>query len=159
MLERAIAESPDRLSALEALASLREREGRIDEAIRLRQRIGGLKTPSPAELVHLGELAMAAGQTPLAIDSLEAARRAQGSAFRHDLELGVLYLATRRFEDARGALDRVPPSHPGYPMALFKRAQVSVLLGEPDRAEKIARARQHANSTTRELIANERLFR
>jgi len=158
MLERVVAESPDRLSALEALAALREREGRVEEAIRLRQRIGALKPPSPAEQAHLGELAMAAGQTQLAIDSFEAARRAQGSSFRHDLELGVLYLATRRFEDSRAALDRVPQSHPDYAMALFKRAQVSVLLGEPDRAERIARARQNANATTRELIARERLF-
>jgi hypothetical protein len=43
-------------------------------------------------------------------------------------------------------------------MALFKRAQVSVLLNEPDRAERIARARQHADATTRDLIARERLF-
>ena len=34
--------------------------------------------------------------------------------------------------EARAALDRVPPSHPAYPMALFKRAQVSALLNEPD---------------------------
>ncbi len=31
-------------------------------------------------------------------------------------------------------------------MALFKRAQVSVLLKEPDSAARIARARQHAGS-------------
>jgi hypothetical protein len=43
-------------------------------------------------------------------------------------------------------------------MALFKRAQVSVLLGEPDQAARIERARQKADSTTRELIARERLF-
>ena len=67
-----------------------------------------------------------------------------GPGFTHDLELGVLYLAARRFTDARDALDRVPPSHPEYPMALFKRAQVSVLLKEPDSAARIARARQHA---------------
>jgi hypothetical protein len=44
-------------------------------------------------------------------------------------------------------------------MALFKRAQVSVLLNEPDKATHIARAREHANPMTRELIARERLFR
>ena len=81
-----------------------------------------------------------------------------GARFRRDLELGVLYLAARRFTDARDALNRVPPSHPEYPMALFKRAQVSVLLKEPDSAARIARARQHADQTTRELIARERLF-
>jgi hydroxypyruvate isomerase len=91
-------------------------------------------------------------------ERFEKARAAQGSGFAHDLELGVLYLAARRFPDARDALDRVPASHPGYPMALFKRAQVSVLLGEPDRAERIEAARKRADATTRELIARERLF-
>jgi hypothetical protein len=44
-------------------------------------------------------------------------------------------------------------------MALFKRAQVSVLLGEPDATRRIADARDHADATTGPLIANERLFR
>jgi hypothetical protein len=44
-------------------------------------------------------------------------------------------------------------------MALFKRAQVSVLLGEPDRAERIALARRKADRTTRPLVESERLFR
>ena len=34
-------------------------------------------------------------------------------------------------------------------MALFKRAQVSVLLNEPDAAARIARARRGADATTR----------
>jgi hypothetical protein len=44
-------------------------------------------------------------------------------------------------------------------MALFKRAQVSVLLNEPDRAARIDQARRRADATTRELIARERLFK
>jgi hypothetical protein len=43
-------------------------------------------------------------------------------------------------------------------MALFKRAQVSVLLNEPDQAARIERARARADATTRPLIARERLF-
>lgn len=43
-------------------------------------------------------------------------------------------------------------------MALFKRAQVSVLLKEPDRQARIAAARRRADATTRPLIARERLF-
>ena len=101
---------------------------------------------------------MAAGQTAVATDAFERARAAEGRAFKHDLELGVLYLASRRLQDARAALDRVPSSSPDYPMALFKRAQVSALLGEPDLAARIAAARQHADATTRPLIASERLF-
>jgi thioredoxin-like negative regulator of GroEL len=101
---------------------------------------------------------MGAGKTSVALESFESARAALGDAFRHDLELGVLYVAERRFDEARAALDRVPASHPGYPMALFKRAQVSVLLGEPDQAARIDAARRRADATTRELIARERLF-
>jgi choline-sulfatase len=158
LLEQVVAESPDRLPAVEALAQVRERQGRVEEALLLRQRVYGMRPPSGADLVRLGELAMAAGQTDLGIRSFEQARVAQGSAFARDLELGVLYLAARRFAEARDALDRVDSAHPAYPMALFKRAQVSVLLREPDQAARIERARQRADATTRPLIASERLF-
>jgi len=158
LLERIVAETPDRLPPLEALAVIRQRQGRIAEAVALRLRIHALRTPSAPELMQLGRLAMAALQTDVAIDAFESARRLQGTAFQQDLELGVVYLSARRFEDARAALDRVPPAHPEYPMALFKRAQVSVLLNEPDRVARIEAARQRADATTRALIEDERLF-
>ena len=159
LLEQAVAEMPDRLPALEALAAIRVKQGRPREAIALLQKVYALRAPAPNELIQLGQLAMGEGDTGLAIQSFEEARRRQGSAFAGDLELGVLYLAARRFEDARAALDRIPPSHPEYPMALFKRAQVSVLLNEPDRAARIALARQRADQTTRGLIETEKLFK
>jgi tetratricopeptide (TPR) repeat protein len=159
LLERALAETPDRLPALEALALLRERQGRIADAVDLRQKIHGRRSATAAELVELGELAMSLQRTPLAIESFEKARDLLAGTFRHDLELGVLYLAARRFREAREALDRVPPGHPAYPMALFKRAQVSVLLDELDQAARIESARRHADATTRPLIERERLFR
>jgi tetratricopeptide (TPR) repeat protein len=152
LLEQTVAETPDRLPALEALAVVRERQGRLEDAIRLRQKIYGMRTGTPAELARLGEMAMHAGQTNIAIDAFEQVPN-------RDLELGVLYLAAGRLDRARESLDRVPPSHPGYAMALFKRAQVSVLLREPDQASRIESARAHADATTRELIARERLFR
>ena len=158
ILEQIVAETPERLPAVEALAVIRERQGRMADAIALRQRIYAMRTPTAAELVKLGELAMAAQQTPLAIESFEKARSAKGPTFQHDLELGVLYLAARRVAEARDALDRVPSSHPEYPMALFKRAQVSVLLKEPDSAARIEQARKRADDTTRGLIAKEKLF-
>jgi tetratricopeptide (TPR) repeat protein len=159
LLERVVAEDPDRLPAVQALAVIRERQGRLGEAVALRQTIYAKRAATPAELVRLGEMAMETGDTAVALDAFEKARAAQGAAFGHHLELGVLYLAARRFEEARDALDRVPASHPAYPMALFKRAQVSVLLREPDAATRIAAARANADAVTRELIANERLFR
>jgi tetratricopeptide (TPR) repeat protein len=158
LLERIVAETPDRLPALEALAVVRERQGRPADAIALRRRIYEMRRPSAAELVRLGELAMEAQATAPAIEAFEKARALQGPAFANDLELGVLYLAARRFAEARDSLDRVAPSHPAYPMALFKRAQVSVLLNEPDQAARIDVARRRADATTRELIARERLF-
>lgn len=158
LLEKVVADDPHRLPAVEALARIREREGRIPEAIAVWQEVHALRTPRAVELLKLGQLAMAVEDTPLAIRSFESARELQGGDFRNDLELGVLYLAARRFEEARTALDRVAPSHPAYPMALFKRAQVSVLLKEPDQAARIEAARRGANATTRELIARERLF-
>jgi choline-sulfatase len=159
MLERILAETPDKVPALEALALLRERQGQIEDAIRLRQKVYTLRSPTAAELSRLGEMQMALGQTSPAIESFEKARSLSGASFKHDTELGVLYLASKRFDDARTALDRVAPSDPNYPMALFKRAQVSVLLHETDAPDRIAAARAHADGMTRELIARERLFR
>ncbi|HEU4520578.1 MAG TPA: sulfatase-like hydrolase/transferase [Thermoanaerobaculia bacterium] len=159
ILERIVAEEPDRVPALEALAVIRERQRRPAEALELRLKIETMKTPAAADLIRMGELAMAVGNTDVALRSFEKARQILGADFRHDLELGVLYIAARRFEEARQTLDRVPRQHPGYPMALFKRAQVSVLLGEPDRAARIDAARRAADATTRELIAREQLFR
>ena len=158
LLERVVAETPDRLPALEALAVVRERQGRTSEAVSLRRKIYGMRKPTPIELVRLGQLAMSAGQTALAIETFERARTLQSGAFGHHLELGVLYLAARRLPEAKESLDRVAPSHPAYPMALFKRAQVSVLLNEPDRDARIEIARERADETTRKLIAAERLF-
>ncbi len=158
LLEQVVAESPDRLPAVEALARLRERQGRAAEALALWHRVEELRQLTAGELVRVGGLAMRLGQTASATLFFEKARSAQGPGFAHDLELGILYLAARRLPDARDALDRVPASHPGYPMALFKRAQVSVLLGEPDQAQRIEAARKRADATTRELIARERLF-
>jgi arylsulfatase A-like enzyme/Tfp pilus assembly protein PilF len=158
ILEEVVAASPDRLPASEALARIRERQGRTADAIALWQTVYAARDPTADELVKLGTLAMSVTNTDLAIQSFERARQLQGTAFRHDLELGVLYLSAKRLAEARDALDRVSPRDPDYPMALFKRAQVSVLLNERDRAARIAAARQRADATTRELIAREKLF-
>ena len=62
LLEQVVAESPDRLPALEALAAIRVRQGRIDDAFALRQRIYAQRDPTPAELVELGSMAMDLGR-------------------------------------------------------------------------------------------------
>ena len=101
---------------------------------------------------------MGMGDTPAAIRAFEEAQALEGEKFDHFLELGVCYQAAGRYPEAGDALDRVPPEHPGYAMALFKRAQVSVLLGEPDASRRIQRALLDSNELTRELIHNEALF-
>jgi tetratricopeptide (TPR) repeat protein len=158
VLEQIVVESPERVPALEALAVARERQGRVAEAIALREHIYRLREPAASELVMLGQQAMSIQQTPTAIEAFERARTLQGNAFAHDLELGVLYLSVRKLEEARSALDRIPSTHADYAMVLFKRAQVSVLLKEPDAPARIESARRHADSTTRALIAREQLF-
>jgi len=159
LLEQVLAAMPQRLVAIETLASLREREGNGAAVLALRQRARGLRPFTRAELVRLGDLAMSLRETPAAIDIFESARATDAGRFERDLELGVLYLSERKLDAARDALDRVPSSHRAYPMALFKRAQVSVLLNEPDRAARIDAARRHADPTTRDLVNQERLFR
>ena len=64
--------------------------------------------------------------------SLEKARSLGRARSPRISNWASLYLAARRFPEAATALDRVLRPHPDYPMALFKRAQVSVLLHEPD---------------------------
>ena len=93
LLEQVVAEAPERVPALEALAVVRERQGRLADAVALRQQIYRLRTPSAGELVQLGQLAMSAQQTQPAIEAFETARAQAPEAFTHDLELGVLYLA------------------------------------------------------------------
>ena len=158
LLERIVQESPDRLPALEALAVVRERQERIAEAIDLRRTIYRMRAPSAAELARLGEMAMETGRTDVALAAFEQLRAMQGAVFVNDLELGVLYLAARRLDEAAVALDRVPPRSPAYAMALFKRAQVAVLRKEESAPSRIEMARRHATPLTRELIARERLF-
>jgi Tfp pilus assembly protein PilF len=131
LLEQVVKESPDRQTAVEAL--------------------GGVK-------VKEGLAAMERGDTPGALTAFERARQLQGQGFRNDLELGVLYLDARQLDAARAALDRALATTPEDPMTLFKRAQVSVLLKEPDSSARIDVARRKADATTRVLIERERLF-
>ena len=159
MLEQVLIEDPERLPALAGLALLRARQNRPADALALWRQVQAQRPLTPSELVEAGTLAMSLQRTDEALRAFEEARGKQGRAFRHDLELGVLYLAGRQYSAARDALDRRLASQPNDPMALFKRAQVSVLLKEPDSDRRIQLARNFADATTRALIANEPLFR
>ncbi len=158
LFEAVLDAQPDRLAAIEGLAKVRARQGKLAEAAALLERSVPLSRDPGTRLVEVGLLRMQLGETGPATTALEQARDAQGPAFRRHLELGVLYLAARRLDDARAALDRVPPDDPAAAMALFKRAQVSVLLGEPDSRGRVRAAWERADPATRRLIAGERLF-
>ncbi|HYR28903.1 MAG TPA: sulfatase-like hydrolase/transferase, partial [Thermoanaerobaculia bacterium] len=82
MLERILGETPNKVPALEAMALIRERQRRPEEALALRKQLHALRAPSAAELVAMGDLAMATGQTALGIESFERARSLQGREFR-----------------------------------------------------------------------------
>ncbi len=157
-LELVLARDPTREPALEALARLRQEQGRLAEAADLLGRLAERSRDPAAALTRLGLVSMELGRTDAAISAFERARGLEGEAFENDLELGVLYLAARRLDQAAVALDRVPSDHPGFEMALFKRAQVAVLRREADAATRVERLRQSPDPDVRELVANERLF-
>ncbi len=157
LFEKVLARSPRRLPALRGLAAIRQRQNRPAEAAALLDRALAIELAA-ADYLRLGGLRMELTDTQGAIDAFEAARALDPGAFSHYIELGVCYLAGRRFVDAGASLDRVPPEHPAYPLALFKRAQVSVLLGEADREERIRLAWRQADAMTRPMFASEKLF-
>ncbi len=115
LLEQVAAEHPNRMPVLEALAAVRERQQRVPEALALRQRIYSLRTPTPAELVQLGQLAMDAENTPVALDSFERARTAPGRRIPERPRTGI---AVSRRAPVRGrpGRDRSRPDvAPGIP--------------------------------------------
>jgi arylsulfatase A-like enzyme/Tfp pilus assembly protein PilF len=158
LFEEVLDAQPDRVQALEGLAKIRFRQGRLADAAGLLERAAPLTRDPGGRWAEAGLARMELGETPAAIDDLERARDLQGDGFRRHIELGVLYLSARRLDEARAALDRVPPGHPAAAMALFKRAQVSVLLNEPDKRKRVRAAWERGDATTRRLIEGERLF-
>ncbi len=65
------------------------------------------------ELVSLGQLAMEAGETDAAIDAFNARVRRRAAASVRPRARRSATSSARRLAEARDALDRVPPSHPG----------------------------------------------
>ena len=69
MLEQVLAQTPHKVPAIEALEQIREREERFPDAIVLLQKLYTLRSPTGAELAHLGTLAMQVGQTTVALEN------------------------------------------------------------------------------------------
>jgi Tfp pilus assembly protein PilF len=159
LFESVLLEMPDRLPALEGLLTIYARRGDDDRVMQTLEKIVKVKDAPGPELVKLGQMQMAKGDTKAAISAFEQASQILDRRFRQNLELGVLYLADRQFANAALSLDKVSRFDPGYPMALFKRAQVSVLLKETDSEARVRQAWKRADDTTRRLIVSEKLFR
>ena len=159
LFESVLIEMPDRLPALEELAKIYARQGKSEKAITTLEKVIEIKASPEKELIGLGHMHMARGETKAAIIAFESARKILDRHFRQNLELGMLYLADRQFSNAAARLDKVSRFHPALAMALFKRAQVSVLLKETDKEARVRKAWQQADNSTRALFGTENLFR
>ena len=159
LFESVLAESPDRIPALAGLATVYKHQGELKKSMLILQRIVKIKESPGLEWARIGQLRMTLHDTKGAIRAFEAARKMLADQFRFHMELGILYMADQRFNEAASSLDSVSRQHPAYAMALYKRAQTSVLLGEADRENRVRQAWLRADKTTRPLIENERLFR
>lgn len=159
LYESVLAQAPERIPALAGLVKVYVRQGELKKALGLLQRIVKVKDSPGQEWAEIGQLRMTLHDTKGAISAFEVAQKMLAEQFRYHLELGMLYMADRQFNQAAKSLDRVSRRHPAYPTALFKRAQVSVLLGESDREKRVRRAWLQADKTTRPLIEAEPLFR
>jgi tetratricopeptide (TPR) repeat protein len=158
LLESVLIDKPRHVGILISLVQIRERQGRIAEARGYLRRAMALEEPEAFEFLKLGEYSMALQDTPAAIQAFENARQLEGKNFTHSLELGVCYMAIGRLPEAARAFDAVPRSDPEYAFALYKRAQVAILLGEPDRDNRIQLAHAAADQEIRELMASDPLF-
>ena len=153
--------SPIVSPALACLAEVRARQGRREEAIALLERVVARTGAPTAELLRLGELRMEGGETAAAIAAFERARALDAAALRRRTSSSASSTSPpagcrRRATASTAAV----AASPGDAMALFKRAQVSVLLGRArPRRRACARARDGADETTRPLVEREALFR
>ena len=159
LLVSVVAQMPKRLPALQCLSRVRHYQGRFSDAATLLERVAALQEAPGPTLLEVGRLRMFAQDTAGAIRAYEQASSELGSEFGHFLDLGVCYMAEGRFVEARAALERVSINDSRSPMVLFKRAQLSVLLNEPDSAERIRQAYRFADSRVRYLIEHESLFK
>lgn len=159
LLLSVIAQMPERMPALQCLSRVRHYQGRFGDAATLLERVAALQEAPGPSLLEAGKLRMFAQDTAGAIRAYEQANAVLGSDFDHFLDLGVCYMEQGRFVEARAALERVSATDSRSPMVLFKRAQLSVLLNEPDSAARVRRAYRFADSRLRFMIERESLFK
>ena len=132
--------------------------GRRGEALALRQKIYALRTPTAAELVHLGQLAMQRRQTTAGDRGVRGrARRQPGGVHERSRARRALPRGAPLRRGARRARSR-PRVAPGLPDGALQARAGERAAERAGRAARIDAARQHADATTRALIERERLF-
>ena len=82
ILERIVEEQPERLAAIEGLAAVREKQGWLLDAVRLRQKAFSLRPATGPELAALGNLAMAALEKPMRRSTRSRKPAASGSGLQ-----------------------------------------------------------------------------
>ena len=133
LLEQVVAESPDRAARARGAGRGPRASGpHRRRASRCGSRIYAQRDPTPAELVGSGD-----GDGPRADadrDRRPSSRRARSRGPRSRTISSWASCISPTGNSRRRATRSIacPSTSPGYPMALFKRAQVSVLLHEPD---------------------------
>ena len=153
LLERMVGGNAGAAAAVEALAAIRERQGR-------ERRRGGAAAEdlhaadaaTGAELRALGELAMEAGQTAVATEAFERARAPRGAPSSTISSSACSIWPRGRSAGRQGRARPRPFVQPGLSDgALQARAGQRAAARAGPRA-RIAAARQHADATTRPLI-------
>jgi tetratricopeptide (TPR) repeat protein len=157
--EYVLQRQPNKLQALIHLAHIKEQARELNEAALLLERAVAIDQSNPKHFNRLARLYMQQLQTEAAVTAFERVRDLDPVGFGDYLELGVCYMDLQRLDEAASSLDQVSENHPGYAMALFKRAQVAAQLQETDTRERITRAHREGNGFTRRMIAEEPLFK
>ena len=150
---------PDKTMAQELLGKIRMSQKQTDQAIELLEN-AAIRAGDRDDLLRLlGDLYMEKRNSKMAVTALRKALDLNPEGFDRFLELGVCLMDIGDHPGAGAMFDRVSQDHPGYAMALFKRAQVSVLTGEPDARQRIDAAASSGDPRILQLIENEPLFR
>lgn len=145
---------PDRVSAWQALAQIaQKRKDPVAEKEALQQCVRW-NPKDQQSWTRLGLLAMQEMDSPSAISAFETSRDLDPTHFDRWLELGVCYQSTGQLDQAARSLENVQASHPGYPMACFKRAEIAAYRQEPGWEAWAQKAWSVADPTTRQLLNN-----
>lgn len=142
-LEAALAEVPDAEKLWQALARVREDQGRIPEAFAAYARAFELEPADPDPGRQAVALAFAAAKAREGEERREWYRKAAGVAqdlartgdgAEHRLEAGEAWLGAGDYDAAREWFAKAHEAAPGEPLPLYYLGRCSLALGEPGKA-------------------------